>query len=988
MSPSNEIGISSTTSDESLDDEVKQRIDNYDQPYGLDQFVFKNAANTTVSSLPARVLNYSYIDERGNLRNVTEIMIKSNDKVYSIKYSADENDFLGIGLSTFRSLVHSMEIYNLVKLDKIFGNYTAGVLLTLPDEDPWAAKDIDSGTMDLMAHQVADYYGSHNDNLTLSVNQDGRKIDDIIGNETKDMTDVVQKSSIIKTTNGTSVTAYDVMFVNPNQTREEHIYANYNNSNYVFRFSESNVTDYFDRNANHSSTAKAIMNAARIIEFASTKDLKPHINKNVELEINMSFPTDWNVTDDNMFFTAYDNDSTQLQVTIGPQGLSELEDLVADDISSGMTEGYQILESNPVTVAENKAHKVVYMYRADNQQLVKGLTYYIIFGNKIHYFVYEDYIDKFASHQPTIERIIHSISFNEKAKPPSEITRSVQSGLKLNSPPIDLVINPVTNKLYIAASDANMLFVVNATSDTILSNITIDGLPNALAMNPVTNMIYAASPITDKLYVIDGSSDKLVKNISAGPDVKDIAVDPNELKAGIVLVANAGNPGMKNNSVSIIDGLTNTEIERVSMGYSSPSGITVDPVINSAFVTGTSNKSGFVSGSVSKIDYSVLSNQSISAKNAGEVFGYTGLFPTGIAIDPNTGEVYVANSGSQDVTVINGNNNQTVKNIKVGQFPNSLAISNSSKVYVANTGVGFVSVFDPSKPGSNSSQIAVASPPIDISTNQKTNMVYVASPESRTISTIDGNKNMLVATVKFGAVPQDSGSIACGADKITLDTYTKIPLGTICRAVPNHNFIFDSWKTMTQSNFTKGSPVFETVIYSLPFEYHDLKPNQQISSSSLFAKVNEPKTLNVTADGIYSASFVPYTQAFQFISPYISIIVLGIILLITSIPSAFARFTGLSHLRDLKHIAMEKDIDILGVDSAVIAGVLILLTLSGFAGSEQAQLGIITVTIIFPFAISGISMLLGKKEFSVRMMNAGFIYLIITVILVAILMMP
>jgi hypothetical protein len=217
---------------------------------------------------------------------------------------------------------------------------------------------------------------------------------------------------------------------------------------------------------------------------------------------------------------------------------------------------------------------------------------------------------------------------------------------------------------------------------------------------------------------------------------------------------------------------------------------------------------------------------------------------------------------------------------------------------------------------------------------------------------IGGERDEVVATVRFQSDPHNSGSIECEheeeTNKIPLDRYVKLYIDTECKALPNQDFKFTSWSSIGNK---------------------ETAPDQ---------------SLRITSDGTYTASFAAssFLSSLQFLGPYVSVIILPIIVLIASFPSTFFRFRLLP-FKGLKHIPVEKEVDILGVDSAVIAGVLILLTLSNVAGPEQTQLAIITVNIIFPFAISGIAMLLNKKEFAVRMMNAGFVYLIISVILVA-----
>jgi hypothetical protein len=81
---------------------------------------------------------------------------------------------------------------------------------------------------------------------------------------------------------------------------------------------------------------------------------------------------------------------------------------------------------------------------------------------------------------------------------------------------------------------------------------------------------------------------------------------------------------------------------------------------------------------------------------------------------------------------------------------------------------------------------------------------------------------------------------------------------------------------------------------------------------------------------------------------------------------------------------------VIQVDAAVIAGALILLTLTNLNGINSSQRTIITADIIFPFAISAIVALIDKNEksrfylFEMKLMIAGFANLMISILLLAI----
>ncbi|HEY8742800.1 MAG TPA: YncE family protein, partial [Chloroflexota bacterium] len=70
-----------------------------------------------------------------------------------------------------------------------------------------------------------------------------------------------------------------------------------------------------------------------------------------------------------------------------------------------------------------------------------------------------------------------------------------------------------------------------------------------------------------------------------------------------------------------------------------------------------------------------------------------GSSPDGVAVDPGSHAIYVANAGGGSVSVINGNSNTITATIPVGNSPIGVAMDPSSHtVYVANSGDNTVSV--------------------------------------------------------------------------------------------------------------------------------------------------------------------------------------------------------------------------------------------------------------------------------------------------------
>ena len=137
------------------------------------------------------------------------------------------------------------------------------------------------------------------------------------------------------------------------------------------------------------------------------------------------------------------------------------------------------------------------------------------------------------------------------------------------------------------------------------------------------------------------------------------------------------------------------------------------------------------------------------------VAGAQGLFPVGsspiaVAVNPVTNKVYVANYGSNTVTVFDGATNATPA-VTVGSNPVAVAVNPvTNKVYVANYGGTTVTVIDGATNATTT--VTVGGKPIAVAVNPVTNKVYVANYDSGTLTVIDGATNVPLA-VTVGSRP-------------------------------------------------------------------------------------------------------------------------------------------------------------------------------------------------------------------------------------------
>ncbi len=162
--------------------------------------------------------------------------------------------------------------------------------------------------------------------------------------------------------------------------------------------------------------------------------------------------------------------------------------------------------------------------------------------------------------------------------------------------------------------------------------------------------------------------------------------------------------------------------------------------------------------SVELIDSSPGTPSSISSACA-SVTVTVGHGPEGVASNPVTGVVYVADPLSNHISVINSTSNTVVTNVTVGTLPWGIAVDYANNViYVTNYGSGTVTVINGAT-NTVTATILVGTNPEGIALNRALGQAYVANSGSNTVSVIDTTTDSVTATVAVGSSPQ---SVAVG----------------------------------------------------------------------------------------------------------------------------------------------------------------------------------------------------------------------------------
>src|SRR5271157_134004 len=269
----------------------------------------------------------------------------------------------------------------------------------------------------------------------------------------------------------------------------------------------------------------------------------------------------------------------------------------------------------------------------------------------------------------------------------------INIGLYPGSRPVNLA-STASTLVYVVNSGttsvcptSGSLSVISTSSLVVSSTVCVGVSPGPVVQLPSGGNVYVANQGDNSISVYSPTSQSIIATITAANGLHQNPVSLVASSDGnYVFVVNQGN-GSSPSALDIIYTGTNGIGASVPLGVSPTYGY-LDTHLNRLYVTNTG------SNTVSVFD---VSNVILGANPAIPTLGTVnvGSAPVSVTALPNGLSVYVANSISNDVSVVNSTNLSVVTTVPVGQRPLFIASEpTSTKVYTANSGGGTVSIIN------------------------------------------------------------------------------------------------------------------------------------------------------------------------------------------------------------------------------------------------------------------------------------------------------
>jgi YVTN family beta-propeller protein len=247
--------------------------------------------------------------------------------------------------------------------------------------------------------------------------------------------------------------------------------------------------------------------------------------------------------------------------------------------------------------------------------------------------------------------------------------------------PWAIAFDPTNNELYATNSGGSSVSVINATSNQIIKRISVGGVPEEIAYDSANNELYVANNKTNTVDVISGSSNALVANITGlRPGTAGPVGIIFDSQNKLVYVTDQGDWG-----VTVINGSNKVVAQVTLLPISArPWSLAVDPLKKVLYVADSASRNVYL------INTKTLKYSTVTV----------GVDPWAVAYSSTNKEMYVSDFGplinnKGNVTVLNATTNKVIKTISLGSnsFPYGVVFDKATKsIYVTNAGLDIVSV--------------------------------------------------------------------------------------------------------------------------------------------------------------------------------------------------------------------------------------------------------------------------------------------------------
>jgi len=243
--------------------------------------------------------------------------------------------------------------------------------------------------------------------------------------------------------------------------------------------------------------------------------------------------------------------------------------------------------------------------------------------------------------------------------------------------PFGIALNGLTNKVYVGNFKDNSVTVVDGANNTVIKTIPLApyGEPSWMATDPIRNRIYVALHDGGRLGIIDGASDTLLTTVEVGAGAFGVAVHPT-LNRVYVSLRDVG-------AIRVVDALTSVVLWEQTIFLrpgNEPYALALDQAANRLYTNYAEHLGGHVNR-LAAFELTASGGVWLGTVAIGDSSGDGG----GLAVNPNTGNLFVVNPGDNTVSVVHRAPFEVATTVPVGLWPFGVAADPATNlIYVGN----------------------------------------------------------------------------------------------------------------------------------------------------------------------------------------------------------------------------------------------------------------------------------------------------------------
>lgn len=260
--------------------------------------------------------------------------------------------------------------------------------------------------------------------------------------------------------------------------------------------------------------------------------------------------------------------------------------------------------------------------------------------------------------------------------------------IKVGQSPVQISVNPSNNWVYVTNLDSNSITIIDGITNRVDKTIEGVSTPYGIDVNPVTNKIYVTNIANSTVTVIDEESYQVIKNINVGQSPVGIDID---VEKNLVFVTN-----YLSDSLTIINGTDDYVIKTLPVGKS-PVGVELNPLTNKIYISNIGSHSISV---IDEITLEKIKDISINPSLVGEKQEYPfsvssdinfPLVASFIGIDPIQNILYATNTGSNTITTIDGEIDETIVKVSFQTRPENAGFIECNGMLNKNQNISSIS---------------------------------------------------------------------------------------------------------------------------------------------------------------------------------------------------------------------------------------------------------------------------------------------------------